>query len=213
MRLVIATPWTRHRAAHPARRLDRLRRLLPDRDRGRRRLVRRHRLGRDAVENHAGHLDAGHPAQPGTAAAGGRRTGRPYRRRPCGRGGRGGLRRPRKTAPPAGCSACREPLARFIAPKGSVAVDGVSLTVNEVEGAQLRREHHPAHRRPSPPSATAAPGDAGQHRNRHRGALRRPTAGVAMTDTAADPLAARLPLLGRGPDRGGAQRPHVHPGR
>ncbi len=27
------------------------------------------------------------------------------------------------------------PLARFIAPKGSVAVDGVSLTVNEVEGA------------------------------------------------------------------------------
>jgi len=27
------------------------------------------------------------------------------------------------------------PLARFIAPKGSVAVDGVSLTVNEVEGS------------------------------------------------------------------------------
>ena len=29
------------------------------------------------------------------------------------------------------------PLARFIAPKGSVAVDGVSLTVNEVEGASF----------------------------------------------------------------------------
>ena len=28
-----------------------------------------------------------------------------------------------------------EPLARFIAPKGSVAIDGVSLTVNEVAGA------------------------------------------------------------------------------
>lgn len=28
-----------------------------------------------------------------------------------------------------------EPLARYIAPKGSVAIDGVSLTVNEVEGA------------------------------------------------------------------------------
>ncbi len=28
-----------------------------------------------------------------------------------------------------------EPLARFIAPKGSVAIDGVSLTVNDVEGA------------------------------------------------------------------------------
>jgi riboflavin synthase len=26
------------------------------------------------------------------------------------------------------------PLARFIAPKGSVALDGVSLTVNEVKG-------------------------------------------------------------------------------
>ena len=30
-----------------------------------------------------------------------------------------------------------EPLARFIAPKGSVAVDGVSLTVNEVDGASF----------------------------------------------------------------------------
>jgi riboflavin synthase len=29
------------------------------------------------------------------------------------------------------------PLARFIAPKGSVAVDGVSLTVNEVAGAEF----------------------------------------------------------------------------
>lgn len=28
-------------------------------------------------------------------------------------------------------------LARFIAPKGSVAIDGVSLTVNEVEGAEF----------------------------------------------------------------------------
>lgn len=30
-----------------------------------------------------------------------------------------------------------KPLARFIAPKGSVALDGVSLTVNEVEGARF----------------------------------------------------------------------------
>jgi riboflavin synthase len=29
------------------------------------------------------------------------------------------------------------PLARFIAPKGSVALDGVSLTVNEVDGARF----------------------------------------------------------------------------
>lgn len=30
-----------------------------------------------------------------------------------------------------------EPLARYIAPKGSVALDGVSLTVNEVEGRRF----------------------------------------------------------------------------
>ena len=30
-----------------------------------------------------------------------------------------------------------DPLARYIAPKGSVAVDGVSLTVNEVDGASF----------------------------------------------------------------------------
>ncbi len=30
-----------------------------------------------------------------------------------------------------------EPLARFIAPKGSVALDGISLTVNEVEGPEF----------------------------------------------------------------------------
>lgn len=30
-----------------------------------------------------------------------------------------------------------EPLARYIAPKGSVALDGVSLTVNEVEGKRF----------------------------------------------------------------------------
>jgi riboflavin synthase len=30
-----------------------------------------------------------------------------------------------------------DPLARYIAPKGSVAVDGVSLTVNEVDGSQF----------------------------------------------------------------------------
>ena len=36
-------------------------------------------------------------------------------------------------------------LARFIAAKGSVAIDGISLTVNEVDGQPLRRQHHPAH--------------------------------------------------------------------
>ena len=50
-------------------------------------------------------------------------------------------------------------LAALIAAKGSVAVDGVSLTVNEVEGATLRRQHHPAYRRRRPRSARLALGD------------------------------------------------------
>jgi riboflavin synthase len=41
----------------------------------------------------------------------------------------GGSRRIRIRAP--------EPLHRFIAPKGSIAVEGVSLTVNEVEGQEF----------------------------------------------------------------------------
>lgn len=35
------------------------------------------------------------------------------------------------------CLRAPEPLARFIAPKGSVALNGTSLTVNEVAGAQF----------------------------------------------------------------------------
>ena len=39
----------------------------------------------------------------------------------------------------AGCLEVEAPaaLARFIAPKGSIAIDGVSLTVNEVAGARF----------------------------------------------------------------------------
>ena len=64
------------------------------------------------------------------------------------------------------------PLARFIAAKGSVAVDGVSLTVNEVEGERFGVNIIPH------TAAVTSFGDAetrrsGQHRNRHAGALRR----------------------------------------
>ncbi len=70
-----------------------------------------------------------------------------------------------------------EALAGFIAPKGSVALNGTSLTVNEVEGARVRRQHHPAHqdsddlgrgkdRRPREP------------RDRHARALRRAASGL-----------------------------------
>ena len=36
-------------------------------------------------------------------------------------------------------------LARYIAAKGSICVDGVSLTVNRVDGAGFEIEHRPAH--------------------------------------------------------------------
>ena len=38
-----------------------------------------------------------------------------------------------------------KPLARFIAQKGSVALDGVSLTVNEVDRRHVLGADHPAH--------------------------------------------------------------------
>ena len=38
-------------------------------------------------------------------------------------------------------------LMRFVATKGSVALDGVSLTVNEVTGDTFSRADHPAHAR------------------------------------------------------------------
>ncbi len=44
-------------------------------------------------------------------------------------------------------------LARFIAQKGSVALDGVSLTVNDVTGDDVFGADHPAHAWRSRPSA------------------------------------------------------------
>ena len=72
--------------------------------------------------------------QPGARRPARRRTRRPYRLRPRRRGRarcsrstpEGGSHRVRIRAP--------APLHRFIAAKGSIAVEGVSLTVNEVEG-------------------------------------------------------------------------------
>ncbi len=46
-------------------------------------------------------------------------------------------------------SACRASSAPMIAPKGSIALDGVSLTVNEVDDRRRRNallgQHHPPH--------------------------------------------------------------------
>ena len=43
--------------------------------------------------------------------------------------------------------AAPKPLARYIARKGSVTLDGVSLTVNDVDGSQIQRQSHSAHAR------------------------------------------------------------------
>ncbi len=77
----------------------------------------------------------GDPGQSGAGGAGRRRAGRTYCFRPCGRGGAGAVGDARgRLAPPFKHPLCaRAPLHRFIARKGSIAVDGVSLTVNEVE--------------------------------------------------------------------------------
>ena len=82
----------------------------------------------------AGDLAARHQAQSRTLAAARRRTWRPYGQRPCRRHCR--THRARRFSRHGAADRCALPaeLARFIAAKGSVALDGVSLTVNEVEG-------------------------------------------------------------------------------
>ena len=68
-------------------------------------------------------------------------------------------------------------LAPLIAVKGSIAVDGISLTVNEVTDAALRLQHHPAQLAPHQPRR-AGDGRSGQPRGRHARPLRRPPAGL-----------------------------------
>ena len=69
-------------------------------------------------------------------------------------------------------------LARYIAPKGSVAVDGVSLTINAVESASLRRQSDPAYA-DGDDSRAAGGRHARQSRDRPGRALRRAAAGRA----------------------------------
>ena len=49
-------------------------------------------------------------------------------------------------------------LARFIAAKGSIAVDGVSLTVNAVDGARFSRQSDPAYTGRDDAGKRCAPG-------------------------------------------------------
>ncbi len=60
----------------------------------------------------------------------------------------------------------------YVAPKGSVAVEGVSLTVNEVEPRSLHRNDYPAYATGNDTGADQA-GRWRQSRGGHPGALRR----------------------------------------
>ena len=178
MRLVIARTLARHRGDR-ARRLDRLRRLLPHGGRGRAGLVRRRCLGRNPLpiprsgaggparalnlerslrvgDELGGHIVSGHVDGLGELVSASPENG---------------STRLLFRAPDA--------LARFIAVKGSIAVDGVSLTVNEVQGSLFGVNIIP-HTAAVTTLGRLAAGDAGQYRDRHAGALRRPPRGCPM---------------------------------
>ena len=61
-------------------------------------------------------------------------------------------------------------LAAYIATKGSICVDGVSLTVNDVARTRFRCQHHPSYSRSHDPG-TIAVGEPGQPRGGPPGAL------------------------------------------
>ena len=125
------------RADHRRRRLDRLQRRLPDRGRLGRRAAGKTWFDVDAAAETLGmttakHWTRRHQAQSRARAEDRRRTRRPYRGRPCRRHRQ---HRQRDDLPDMARFELRttRELARFIAAKGSVTLDGVSLTVNTVE--------------------------------------------------------------------------------
>ena len=60
-------------------------------------------------------------------------------------------------------------LALYLAPKGSITLDGVSLTVNDVRdesgSTDLHGQHHPPHRRADDVRRDRAPGDSSMSRS------------------------------------------------
>ena len=145
VRLVVVDRPRRRGAA--ARRQHRRRRRLPDRRRARGRALRRRPRPRDAGADHARRARAGRPRAPRAPAQGGRSAGRPHGRRPRrrhrARSWRGASAATRwswtSSAPPRS--------SRVLAAKGSIAVDGVSLTINTVAGDVVLGDADPAHAR------------------------------------------------------------------
>ena len=86
-------------------------------------------------------------------------------------------------------------MAKFIAPKGSVALNGTSLTVNEVEGTRFGVNIIP-HTKEVTTWGAVKPWRRGQSGDRHPGAIRRAACGnerMKLPGRAKDPV---LMLIG-----------------
>ena len=155
------------------RRQHRRRRLLPHRRVDRPCAARLRRVRGDAAV-HDG-VRRGSARQPRESVAARRPAGRASDERPCRRSRYGrGLRAGRHRAPAeAGICAIEAPdeLSRYIAPKGSIAVDGVSLTINAVDGVAIYRQPDPAHADRHDPWTTCRRRQ-GQSRSGHDRAVR-----------------------------------------
>ena len=68
-------------------------------------------------------------------------------------------RRDRRAARPTCSVRMPAELLRYVVEKGSITVDGISLTVVDVARRRLHRRRHPAHHPRSPRSGHKAPGD------------------------------------------------------
>ena len=84
-------------------------------------------------------------------------------------------------------------LARFIAVKGSVAVDGVSLTVNEVTDDTFGVNIIP-HTAAVTGFGSLQPGRCGESRDRHAGPLRCAAGGVQVMHEPQDRRAVAIPV-------------------
>ena len=102
----------------------------------------------DPLPHHARELAAGHAGEPGAGAAPLRPAGRPPGRGARGRGRRGPGPRRRRGRGRGSPSRCPPAIAPLVAEKGSIAVDGVSLTVARGRARPLRGGAHPGDARP-----------------------------------------------------------------
>ena len=146
LRIAVGSLPMRRRAAG---REHRGQRRLPDRGRIRCRALRGRRLQRNPVADHAGRrwpsaraVNLERAMLPTDRLGGHLVSGPCRRRRPACENDLG-----RRRARSAGASTRRRPLLRYIAAKGSICVDGVSLTVNDVDDAGFEVEPGSAHGR------------------------------------------------------------------